>query len=44
MGRMKEAMKQTCEELKRAAKEVGLSFNINKRKIMTLATHILDRK
>jgi len=28
MGRMKEAMKQTYEELKRAAKEVGLSFDI----------------
>lgn len=34
MGGAKEAMKQTCEELKRAAKEVGLSFNINKAKIM----------
>jgi len=31
---MKEAMKLTCEKLKRAAKEVGLSFNINKTKIM----------
>ena len=31
MGRTKEAMKQTCEELKIAAKEVGLSFNINKK-------------
>jgi len=43
MGRMKEAMKQTCEELKRAAKEVGLSFNINKTKIMAHSscdTHI----
>jgi hypothetical protein len=30
MGRMKEAMKQTYEKLKRAAKEVGLSFNENK--------------
>jgi len=26
MGRMKEAMKQTCEEWKRAAKEVGLYY------------------
>jgi hypothetical protein len=32
MGRMKEAMKQTYEELKRATKEVGLSFNVNKAK------------
>jgi hypothetical protein len=43
MGRMKEAMKQTCEESKRAAKEVGLSFNINKTKIMAHSncdTHI----
>jgi hypothetical protein len=43
MARTKEAMKQTCEELKRAAKEVGLSFNINKTKIMALSscdTHI----
>jgi hypothetical protein len=34
MGRMKEAMKLTCEKLKREAKEVCLSFNINKTKIM----------
>jgi hypothetical protein len=34
MGRMKEAMKQTYEEWKRAAKEVGLSFNVNKTKEM----------
>jgi hypothetical protein len=32
MGRMKEAMKQTYDEWKRAAKEVGLSFNIIKQK------------
>jgi len=30
MGRMKEALKQAYEEWKRAAKEVGLSFNVNK--------------
>ena len=43
MGRTKEAMKQACEELKRAAKEVGLSFNINKTIIMAHSscdTHI----
>jgi hypothetical protein len=34
MGRMKEAMKQTYEELKRMAKEMGLSFSVNKTKIM----------
>jgi len=34
MGRMKAAMKQTCEELKRMAKEVGLSFSVNKTEIM----------
>ena len=43
MGRTKEAMKWTCVELKRAAKEVGLSFNINKTKIMAYSscdTHV----
>lgn len=43
MSRTKEAVKQTCEELKRAAKEVGLSININKTKIMAHSscdTHI----
>jgi hypothetical protein len=30
LGRMKEAMKQTYEELKRAAKEMGLFFNVKK--------------
>jgi hypothetical protein len=43
MGRTKEAMKRTCKELKRAAKEVGISFNINKTKIMAHSscdTHI----
>jgi hypothetical protein len=34
MSRMKEAMKQTYEELKRMAKEVGLSFSVSKTKIM----------
>jgi hypothetical protein len=33
MGRTEEAMKQTYK-LKRAAKEVGLFFNVNKTKIM----------
>jgi hypothetical protein len=32
MSRMKEAMKQTYEEYKRAAKEAGLSFNVIKLK------------
>jgi hypothetical protein len=43
MGRTNEAMKETCEEMKRAAKELGLSFNINKTKIMAHSscdTHI----
>lgn len=43
MGRTKEAMKQTYEELKRGAKEGGLSFIINKTKIMAQSrcdTHI----
>ena len=46
MGRMKEALKQTYEEWKRAAKEVGLSFNVNKIKewYRPGATHILERK
>jgi hypothetical protein len=34
MGRTEGAMKQTYEELKRAAREVGLSFNVNTTKIM----------
>jgi hypothetical protein len=34
MGRMKAAMKQTYEELKRMAKEVGLSFSVNNTNIM----------
>jgi hypothetical protein len=34
MGREEEGMKQTYEELKRAAKEVGLSLNVNKSKIV----------
>jgi 16S rRNA G1207 methylase RsmC len=30
-GRMEDAMKQTFEELKRAVREAGLSFNVNKK-------------
>jgi hypothetical protein len=39
-------MKLTYEELNRAAKEVGLSFNVNNPKIWHHpgATHILERK
>jgi hypothetical protein len=33
MGRMKEAMEQIYEELKRMAKEVGSSFSVNQTKI-----------
>jgi len=46
MGRMKEALKQAYEEWKRAAKEVDLSFNVNKIKewYRPGATHILGRK
>jgi len=33
MGRIKAAIKQTYEELKRMAKEVGLSFSVNNTKI-----------
>jgi hypothetical protein len=47
MGRTQEAMKQTYKELKREAKEVGLSLNVNKMKIMAPSwcnTHISERK
>ena len=43
MGRTEEAIKQTYEKLKRAAKEVGFSLNVNKTKIMAPSwcdTHI----
>jgi hypothetical protein len=33
-GRMDETMQQTYEELKSAANKVGLSFNVNKIKIL----------
>jgi len=37
---MKEAMKQTYEELKRAAKEMGLSSNVKKKVQSRCDTHI----
>jgi hypothetical protein len=43
MGKTEEAMKPTYEMLKRAAKEVGLSLNLNKTEIMAPScsdTHI----
>jgi hypothetical protein len=33
MGRIEDAVKQTYEELTRAAKEVGLSFDMNTAKV-----------
>jgi hypothetical protein len=39
MGRMKDAVKQISEELKRAAREVGLSFDINGTELMVQSRH-----
>jgi hypothetical protein len=39
MGRMKDAVKQISEELKRAAREVGLSFDVNGTKLMVQSRH-----
>jgi hypothetical protein len=39
MGRMKDAMKQISEELKRAAREVGLSFDVNGTKLVVQSRH-----
>jgi hypothetical protein len=43
MGRMKDTVKQISEELKRAAREVGVSFDVNGAKLMVQSrqhTHI----
>lgn len=42
MGRMKDAMKQICEELKRAAREVGLSFDVNGTEVMVQSRYCFD--
>jgi hypothetical protein len=39
MGRLKDAMKQISEEMKRATREVGLSFDVNGTKVMVQSRH-----
>jgi hypothetical protein len=39
MGGMKDTMKQISEELKRTAREVGLSFDVNGTELMVQSRH-----